>query len=365
VVAAFLVLGGLSRELRAQQPAIAAGQVLRAGQDTTPVPGLQVVLHRVGPSVQGPIDSLATGPRGEFRFRYRVDSGAVYLFSAGYRGIEYFSSPLKSTPGSLDTGLVLLVSDTSSRAAVEVISRHIVVSKPAADGTRAVLEIVVLQNPGHDTRIAPDDQHPVWFSRLPTGALNFRVGEGDLSSDAFTQHGDSVALFAPVAPGEKQVLYAYQLPVNPGTVTFPIDQRVGTLTILLEEFDRRVVGDSMVRGDSEAVEGRSFRQWDGAAAAGSRIRISYPGSVTAWLPPLLLGLAALVLIGFTVLTLRRRPVPVGSGHAALLEELARLDQRYRGRQADIDQAEWARYQADRARLKAALSWHLAGTGKES
>ena len=239
------------------------------------------------------------------------------------------------------------------------------VSKPGPDGTRAVLEIVILENPGPDTRVAPDDQHPVWFTRLPEGTLNFRAGEGDLSAEAVTRRGDTIAVFAPVAPGQKQMLYTYQLPVDPGAVTFPMDQTVATLTVLLEEFDRRLRGADMVRGDSQTIESRSFRQWTGSATAGSSITISYPGSVTGWLLPLLLGIGSVVLIGFTIRTLRRRPAPAGSGPAALLEELARMDQRYRGREAAVDQAEWARYQAERSRLKAAVSSHLAGTSKRS
>ena len=150
-----------------------------------------------------------------------------------------------------------------------------------------------------------------------------------------------------------------------GAVTFPMDQTVATLTVLLDEFDRRLRGADMVRGDSQTIESRSFRQWTGSATAGSSITISYPGSVTGWLLPLLLGIGSVVLIGFTIRTLRRRPAPAGSGPAALLEELARMDQRYRGREAAVDQAEWARYQAERSRLKAAVSSHLAGTSKRS
>ena len=63
---------------------------------------------------QGPVDSTAADARGRFRFRFRADSGAVYLLSARYREIEYFSTPvhLGARP---DTAIRLVVYDTSSR----------------------------------------------------------------------------------------------------------------------------------------------------------------------------------------------------------------------------------------------------------
>ena len=71
------------------------GRVLRpAGEDSVPVPGVRVVLHRVGEAEQGPVDSIASGPDGGFRFTLVRDTSVLYLLSARYHGIEYFSSVL-------------------------------------------------------------------------------------------------------------------------------------------------------------------------------------------------------------------------------------------------------------------------------
>ncbi len=355
-----LLLALLPATLRAQS--VAAGRVFRVtAKDTIPVPGARVVLHRVGRAVQGPIDSAIAGPRGEFRFRYTADTSAVYLLSSGWQGIEYFSSPLHTDPLAPDTGLAIAVSDTSSTAPVAIVSRHLVVSKPAADGRRPALEIVVLANGGSATRVSPDSTHPTWTAGLPRGAVNFEAGNGDFSGDALAVRHDSIMLFAPVAPGEKQVIYTYSLPPAPGPVRIAVPDSIGVFNILLEEFDRTVTGGGIIRADSQRIEGRNFRQWAGPVAAGGTIEIDFPGAgLGAWLLPGLVGAVALVLgiVALKALGRGQADSTTGTGGTPL-DRLARLDARYAGHEGAVPAEEWQRYQAERARLKEEVSARLA------
>jgi hypothetical protein len=349
--------------LHAQQTAQVSGRVVRAtATDTVGVPGVQVMLHAVGRTRQGPVDSTVAGPNGEFRFRFRADTSSVYLLSSGWAGIEYFSTPVRSVPTLPDTGLLLVVSDTSSAAPVGVVSRHIVIGKPRADGIRAALEIVVLQNNGPLTRVAKDSLQPTWTTRLPSRAFGFQPGEGDVSADALAFQDGAVQLFAPIAPGEKQLLYTYQLPSAPGTVRIPLQEPVGAMNILLEEFDRTVTGGAIEQGDSQAIEGRSFRQWSGAVPAGSVIAIHFPSIGNRWVLPALVSAVALSLGFVAIRALRGRAQPALPRPAApLLDQLARLDAQYRDREGQVPAEEWTRYQADRKRLKEELSRQLAET----
>jgi hypothetical protein len=347
--------------LHAQTRAIAGGRVLRVtAKDTTPVPGARVVLHRVGRAVQGPIDSTIAGTSGEFRFRFLAETTAVYLLSSGWQGIEYFSSPLHTNPVVPDTGLVLAVSDTSSTAPVRIVSRHLVVSRPGRDGQRPALEIVVLVNDGNATRVSADSAHPAWATGLPNGAVGFQAGSGDFSGDALEVRDDSVMLFAPVAPGEKQVIYTYSLAARSGPTRIAVPDSIGVFNILLEEFDRTVKGGGIMRADSQVIEGRHFLQWAGPVAGGSVITIDFPGAGLArWLLPILVGAVALVLGLMALKTLGRRPATAGTGPGSPLDQLARLDARYAGREGQVPTEEWTRYQAERARLKEEVSIQLA------
>ncbi len=349
---AFLLCAALP--LHAQQTVTASGQVMLVqGTDTVPVTRTTVVLHRVGRALQGPVDTTLTDARGRFRFRYAADSGSVYLLSAGFAGIEYFSTALQGSPTSPDSGLVLLVSDTSGTAPVSVASRHIVISKPDPSGLRPALEIVVLQNSGTRTRVAGDSTRPVWVARLPTGAAGAQAGDGDYSPEALIFRGDSVLLFAPVAPGDKQLIYTYSLPPNPGRVRVPMLDSVAALNILLEEPDVVVRGAGITRAGPQTIENRTFEQWNGAAGGGSVLEIGFSGSLARWLLP---GLVSLVALALGLMTLRalRRPTTTAVA-PPVLDQLARLDARYAGKEAETPAADWARYQEERARLKARLA----------
>jgi len=361
-----LLLAGLASQnsLHAQTQSIVTGRVLRiTAKDSTPVARVRVVLHRVGRAVQGPIDSTIAGPRGEFRFRYTADTAAVYLLSSGWQGIEYFSSPVHTDPLAPDTGLVIAVSDTSSTTPVGILSRHLVVSKPTTDGQRPALEIVVLVNGGSATRVSPDSTHPTWAAGLPHGAVNFQAGNGDFSGEALEVRHDSVMLFAPVAPGEKQVIYSYALPAAPGPVKIAVPDSIGIFNILLEEFDRKVTGGGIIQADSQRIEGHSFRQWAGPVAAGGAIEIDFPGpGLSAWLLPGLVGAVALVLAIVALKALGRGPAGSTAGATGTpLDRLARLDARYAGREGTVPAEEWERYQSERARLKEEVSARLART----
>jgi hypothetical protein len=348
--------------LSAQSSAIASGRVVRmTAHDTLPVAGAMVVLHRVGRERQGPMDSVHATAGGEFRFRVPIDTTAIFLISSGWDGIEYFSSPLHTDPEQPDTGLVLMVSDTSSTAPVIVESRHLVISRPDKDGRRAAIEIVVLGNPGPATRVAPDTVRPVWAGSLPRHVLDFQASSGDFSAEALEARDDSVLLFAPIAPGQKQVIYTYALPPGPGRIRLPAFDSIATFNVLLEEFDRTVTGGGVVKSDSLRIEGRSFRQWVGPLRAGAVLQIDFPGAGAAvWVLPLLVGLVAVVL-GVVAITALGRP-PTGAlsvAPPALVDQIARLDARYAGRERQVPADEWARYQADRARLKQEMSAELA------
>lgn len=340
--------------LAGQQLVTVSGRVMRvAGPDTVPVGRTTVVLHRVAREAQGPVDTTLTDGRGRFRFRYAADTAAVFLLSAGFAGIEYFSTALQGSAAVPDSGLVLMVSDTSGSAPVRVASRHIVISKPGEDGLRAALEIVVLENQGSQTRVAGDSARPVWMARLPTGAAGAQAGNGDYSPEALIFRGDSVLLFAPVAPGDKQVIYTYSLPPNPGRVRVPMVDSVAVLNLLLEEVEVPVTGAGLSRAGPTTIENRTFEQWNGPVAGGVVLEIGFGGGLVRWLLPALVSLVAVALALMTVRALRR-PAP-SPGPPPPLDQLARLDARYAGRQAETPPEEWARYQEERARLKASLA----------
>ena len=343
------------------QSTLAEGRVLRP--DSTPVAGVRVVLHRVGQVLQGPLDSTNTDGQGRFRFRFRADTSTIYLLSARHSGIEYFSPPVHTNPARPDTRIRIIAYDTSSMAPISVEARHLVVSRPGEDGSRSILDLIVLRNAGHRTRIAADSSRPTWIGLLPRGTLGLELGESDVSPEAVGREGDSLIVTAAIAPGEKQLTLEYLVPAGHQVLKLPFTEPVAMLNVLAEEADAVVSGGTLVFADSQTLQGRSFRRWTGEAPAGSLLRVMLPGRPRApeWILAALVAAVALALAlaGWHFLT---RQKTAGLSTDELLERVAGLDAHYQGRQAEVPVAEWRQYEAERARLKALLESSLAARG---
>jgi hypothetical protein len=323
--------------------------------------GVRVLLHRVARDAQGPFDSTRADNQGRFRIRFRADTGALYLLSARYGGIEYFSSPVHTNPERPDTAIRVLVFDTSSTATITIAARHLVVPRPSQDGSRAVLDLLVLRNAGPRARVAPDTTQPSWSAPLPPGTAGLQVGESDVSPDAVERRGDSVDLYSPISPGDKNLTLEYVIPNDQRALDIPAVGD-GPINLLLEERIAKVSGLSLA--DSQQIQGRWFYRWSGRAKAGDQVRLELPrpGRLPVWLLPTMVAALGLAL-GFAAWRLVPARAPRAAAPAALLDALADLDLRYAGRESQVPAAEWAEYREQRATLKEQLERALAGAGR--
>jgi hypothetical protein len=351
--------------LGAQAPDRVAGRVMRVvGTDTLPASGVSVSLHRIGRTAQGVVDSARTPAHGRFGFRVRPDTTAVFLVSARYAGIEYFSGPAR--PGR-DTALALIVSDTSSAVPLELSARHVIVGRPEADG-RPVLDLITLANRSDVTRVAPDTLTPTWSLRLPSGARNLEVEQGDLSPTAVEQRGDSVHVFAPIPPGRKHLMIGYRLPGDGDEFSWlaPAD----TFDLLLEEEGASVRGGGLVAAGPVDLSGKLLQRWTAAPPTPGTVVVRFgpPGGADTTLLTALVAATALVFAGLLLVLARRAragsPAGVNVGPDPL-EELVRLDAAYSNREGQVPEPEWSEYLRRRAALKAAAEAALATRHRRS
>jgi hypothetical protein len=347
---------------------VLAGRAVRVrGADTTALAGVVVVSHRIGLKAQGPLDSMRTDGRGAFRFRIaRPDSSSMYVVSTRYAGIGYFSQPYSSAERAGSDTIRLAVYDTATTGApLHVGVRHLVISAPGADGSRDVLDIVQVANPGETTRVPRDSVMPTWRMRLPRGIVSFQVGEGDVPTSAVARAGDSLLVHAPFPPGLKQVVVTYTVPRGLGTLRVPIDQPAERFELLVEDSSATAGGAALTAASPLTIQGRRFRRFSGASlGAGQTAEITFGGRSgrnLAWLA--IVASAALLSAGGWIAS-RRRGAPAPAPKAepddeAVLRQIVALDERYEARQAETPPAEWAEYQAKRAALKARLAGRLA------
>ncbi len=305
-------MGGGAR-LGAQQ-VVVSGQV-RYGPTATPLVGAWVVLHRVQMQGRGgPIDSVRTGAAGRFRLVIaRVDTSAMYVASSWHAGIAYFSEPIVTTRGSTVGLSPILVYDTASTGPpIHLARRLVTIALPRKqDGTRAALELLVLENPGKATRVTNDTTRPTWAGALPRGVVQFEVGQGDISGDAVGIRGDSVVAVGPIPPGgDKQVSYSYILPATTDEIVIPIDQPTGEFDLLLEDTTTQVTASGVESDGVQPVEQRRFASYRvRSPAPGTTVKLTFSrrGFSAQSLIPYVIGLLAAALVAGLVIALRRKP----------------------------------------------------------
>lgn len=230
-----------------------------------PVSGAWVVLHRVGPDHAGPLDSVRSDSRGRYTFNY-VRTGsedAIYFVSASHDGIAYFTPPLAEGKVSGDEGEITVFDTTSGSVPLTLRGHHVVVSAADPNARRSIVEVYDLSNDGSLTRVAIGDAPAgaTWQTHIAAGASDFKVGQGDVSAAAVSYANGIVSVFAPLAPGIKQLSFSYSLPAKSFPLKLPIEKQTGIYEILIEEKAGSVTGPQMKEVDPVTVDERNFRRF--------------------------------------------------------------------------------------------------------
>ena len=250
LVAAALCLPGI---LPAQGVRVSGSVVRERDGARVPVPAAVVVLHRIGAAGEGPVDSARTTAQGNYRFfRPEADSSAQLFASVRHDGVAYVSGEPERHAGAVRIPPIT-VFDTSSTSGVEVSQRHLLVRGPERDGSRAVLDLIILRNLTDRTRVAAGDG-PTWLGRLIVGSVDAIFPTGDASAEAVRIRGDTLSVSAPIPPGDRQIAISYVLPAT-RRLTLPLDAPVRTLVLMLADTTAAVA-----HGGVESLGIREFEQ---------------------------------------------------------------------------------------------------------
>jgi hypothetical protein len=339
------------------------GRVLRPAADSMGgVHGTWVVLHRVGSDSAGPLDSARTARDGSFTIRFaRSGPGdAIYFVSATHDGIAYFSPPI-DTSRTVNEAEIAVFDTTSAPIPIHVRGRHVVVATSAEDGKREVVEVYELANDSTVTRVAAGDV-PVWSAVLPDGAGDVRVGQSDLSEDAIRAEGGRLRVYAPLAPGIKQLSFAYRMDARAFPLSLPLDAPAGVLEVLLEEPNGVATAPGLQRVDPVTVESRTFNRFlaqDVAQGGVLRIQVPVPlrSARRAWIAAMVVSAAAaMILVVLRVSRSAQRGAGTISESPAqrLARLIAELDARVETT-ANVSETERESYARRRAALKADLA----------
>lgn len=249
---------------------IATGTVLRPALDTNVgVPRIWVTLHRVGSGNAGPVDSVLTDQNGRYSipFRRQVGSQDIYFSAALHNGIAYFSAPIGMGDSEGTEGYDLIVFDTTSRKLpIYSRGRHLVITSPDERGMRRVTEVFELANDSLFTVVASGDEisDAVWSTPLLPGAQNPELIEGDLSAQAVKFTDGRLYVYAPIAPGLKQVAYFYEVSSEAFPVSMPIESPTEVFEVLVEDASAMVTGTRLQQVAPVVLEGAQFTRYLGS-----------------------------------------------------------------------------------------------------
>ena len=337
-----------------------------------PISGVRVVLHRVGSDRAGPLDSAVTGARGRYRFNFSTSGSpdAIYFVSASYDGIAYFSVPLHEPVTIGDDAQITVFDTTSGPVPIHVVGHHVIVGSPDGQGGREAVEVFELQNDSSVTRVSVGRVQPVWSTTLPRGATNTKINpSGDISPNAVSFTDGRVRLFAPISPGARQLSYAYQLPRDALPLSIALDAPTSVLEVLTEESRATVTGATLTEVAPTSTGGRTFRRFLAQnVAAQSVVHIDVPFAIgesrVRWFIAVAV-VCGLGMLGAIAVAQRRRgvvtvvaPPRPRRESEELLQAIATLDASFE-RNADPTADDRARYDAERAQLKARLAAALA------
>lgn len=370
----------------AQEARTVEGRVRRpmrtGGGDSTgmgPASGVWVTLHRVGKDSAGPIDSVRSDGAGMYRFRYRPFGGAdaVYFASTTYGGIAYFTSPLREVNAGGDDAEITVFDTTSRTFPMSVKGRHLIVSKADSTDQRTVVEVFELSNDSLFTLIATESTGaaPTWSVAIPAAARDVRANEGEISPDAFAAQNGRVQVFAPIAPGVKQIAFSYKLPNSSFPLAIRAEQGAVVFEVLVEEPQSTVRGQGFTAVDPVTLEGRNFRRFlSQDVKPDAQLVVEVPTGGTPgrnlYIAGLLVAVGMLMMLALTRSAQKsaakrrnERPtlrpaepeVPLAD---RLAQEIAALDATF-ARTESPSEAVRAAYEARRAELKAALAEALA------
>lgn len=283
----------------AQESSRVTGRVVKPGGDSVvAIVDTRVTLHRVGTDHAGPLDSTHTSASGKYSFTYHRTGAddAIYFVSSSRDGVAYFSNPLTAGDDRGNDGEIVVFDTTSRPIPFTIRGRHVVVSRAAPDGLRTVTEVFEISNDSSVTRTAPNESvaSAVWSTIIPVDASAPVVADGDIPAAAVRIADSRVLVYAPFAPGMKQLAFHYDLPTSAFPLRVPIQYGAVVLEVLIEDPTGTASGARLKPVAPVAIEGHQFRRYlAGDVPANAVALISVPEPKQ---PPELLFVAGLTLV---------------------------------------------------------------------
>ena len=196
----------------AQGEGIIEGQVMNgtAGASQVSLVGLEVTLYDVTDGSEALLGTTFSDGQGRFQFEgLATDPDRTYEFQLEYQGIVYGAQSAFPEGETLLRVAATIYETTSDDSGIVVERQHVLIDFEA--GAVVIRELCVLNNTA-DTIYVGQEGITVQFS-LPSGAEELSFSDAE-EANHFVEVTGGFAYVRALAPGQRQVLYAYQVPYD-------------------------------------------------------------------------------------------------------------------------------------------------------
>ena len=206
--------------------------------------GQRIMLIRFGPNQEVQRFPGQTDAEGRFLFdNLETGTGFTYFVGIRYQERLYRSEPVR-LQGEEAGEVVLEVGESSPQAAQAEdepsklrIMNHlmVIVGRPTYLEVREVVRIV---NPGTTPSVEGTSRSGAMSFHLPLPQGHYNMGQiQGLAADSVRVDASGLSYVAPLAPGEHQVMYTYNLPWHDDLTTILVERTLNTsmLDVLVED----------------------------------------------------------------------------------------------------------------------------------
>lgn len=335
-------------------------EVQEGGSDTGSISGK--VLNKTSESPESGVELILTsymGDRPTDESTLRSDADGNFLFddlswdrsygiSVNFKGAQYATDKMVFLPNEDRINLELPIFEpTVEEDNIDVVESHMIVQ--AAEGIVSVADLTLFENTGERIYVGGkelDDgrKESLKFS-TPKSAENVKFIHGAKPEDVVkTSYG--FADTTSIMPGQKRVVYTYDLPLKSGTVNFQktIEYTTQNFLLLISDLERTAEVVGLTGGESVQIQGESFLKWTGTdLKPGHIIKAELKGASAKinYLKWGILGfLGLIILVGIIYSTISRKKLALNgisesdhkdssdSRRVELLKEIALLDDNF-------------------------------------
>ncbi|OGO30779.1 MAG: hypothetical protein A2Z29_03755 [Chloroflexi bacterium RBG_16_56_11] len=287
-----------------------------------------------------------TDSEGRFTFE-GLATGSEYGYQANitFQEADYTSDEVKFGAGETKQIADITVYDsTDSSEAIVVTSAHTVIY--IEPGKLLVKELVRISNGADRTYIgsgepAPNGQKPTLDFSLPESATELQAGDGLMGCCIYNNDQGFIDTM-PVLPGEKQMVYSYEIPYKADSYGFTrtFNYPTSAYDLLVQGESTIIDSDRLAPQETIDVQETAFRRLSGADfVAGDLVtaRLSAlprtAGGPERWVVLTVGALMATAGAGYILKRKKRQPAVVVNGEQLklrLIDEIVRLDDDFAG-----------------------------------